>query len=302
MVIATVIFGIFFVSSLLWILSRKPEKSALWTGFGIALTFIIGLLFTLLVPSFNSNWSPNTAEDATHYHAVYNVADFKGPDDNSAKPLTSTVGMDVNQLAGYTPLQAHGRLVYQREGCMYCHSQQIRPLDGEMKRYSIGTSLAIPAAEREYIWDQPHFLGTRRIGPDLSREGGKYSDDWHYSHFYYPRQMVPGSVMPQFTWLFDKDADGNPVPNGDLRALVSYVQTLGYGRQVYDATLNGGQGGWRSWLKPSDQQYSQSIGVGAVLRAKTPILGGDRPSATNRIPTPPVNRIPPTDPNPAKQM
>lgn len=289
-IIGTVVLGIFFVSSLLIILSRKPEKSALWTGFGIGFTFLIGLLFVLLVPSFNSNWSPNTAEDALHYHAIYNTADFQGPDDNSARPLTSTAGIPLAQLSGYTPLQEHGRLVYQREGCMYCHSQQIRPLDGEMKRYSIGTSLALPAEQREYLWDQPHFLGTRRIGPDLSRVGGKYSDDWHYSHFYYPRQMVPGSVMPQFSWLFDKDADGNPVPNADCRALVAYVQTLGYGRQVYDPTLNNGQGGWRSWLKPSDQQYSQNIGVGAVLRAKTPVLGGDRPSTTNRVQTPLVTR------------
>ena len=153
-----------------------------------------------------------------------------------------------------------------------------------------GASLAVPADGREYIWDQPHFLGTRRIGPDLSRVGGKYSDDWHYSHFYYPRQMVPGSVMPQFTWLFDKDADGNPVPNADCRALVAYVQTLGYGRQVYDASLNGGKGGWRSWLKASDQQYSQQTGTTAVLRAKTPVLGHDQPSATNRVLTPTVTR------------
>jgi hypothetical protein len=287
LVIATVVFGIFFVGSLLMILARKPEKSALWTGFGIALTFVIGLLFVLLVPSFNSNWSPNTATDAVHYHNVYNVADFKGPDDNSAKPLTSLAGIPLESLAGYTPLQQHGRLVYQREGCMYCHSQQIRPLDGEMKRYSIGTSLAVPADAQEYIWDQPHFLGTRRIGPDLSRVGGKYSDDWHYSHFYYPRQMVPGSVMPQFTWLFDKDADGNPVPNADARALVAYVQTLGYGRQVPD-----GKGGWRSWLKTSDQQVSQNIGVSAVIRARKPVLGGDQPSSTNRVTTPPVGHKP----------
>jgi hypothetical protein len=295
LVIATVVFGIFFVGSLLMILARKPEKSAIWTGFGIALTFVIGLLFVLLVPSFNSNWSPNTASDAVHYHNVYNVADFKGPDDNSAKPLTSLAGIPLENLSGYTPLQQHGRLVYQREGCLYCHSQQIRPLDGEMRRYSIGTSLAVPADAQEYIWDQPHFLGTRRIGPDLSREGGKYSDDWHYSHFYFPRQMVPGSVMPQFSWLFTFAADDpqhlSPIPNDDARALVAYVQTLGYGRQVPD-----GKGGWRSWLKPSDQQVSQELGKNAVLRAAKPSLGHDLPSATNRVLTPPIGTSTPPPP------
>lgn len=287
--------GLIFIVYLLLLLARKPEKSGLATGIGIALTFLIGLLFVMLVPAFNNNWSTNTAEDPVHYHAVYNRADFKqtGPDelpDNSARPLVSTANIPTANLAGYTPLQEQGRLVYQREGCLYCHSQQIRPLDGEMKRYSIGTSLAIPANEQEYIWDAPHFLGTRRIGPDLSRVGGKYSDDWHYSHFFYPRQMVPGSVMPAFTWLFDTTDSNNPRPKPDVIALTAYVQTLGYGRQVFDQSLNGGRGGWRSWLKLSDQQYSQKAGVGAVLRAATPVTNNDAKSKTNQVVTPPIAR------------
>lgn len=284
------VLGIVLIAALLILLARKPEKSAIATGIGIALTFSIGLLFVLVVPSFNSNWSVNTANNALHYHAIYNMADFTGPDGNSAKPLTSLANIPFSDLAGYTPLEEHGRLVYQREGCMYCHSQQIRPLTGEMKRYSIGTSLAPPAAPQEYLWDEPHFLGTRRIGPDLSRVGGKYSDDWLYSHFYSPRQMVPGSVMVAFTWLFDKDADGNPIPDADCRALVAYIQTLGYGRQVYDASLNNGKGGWRSWLKESDQQVSQTAAKNVVLRAKQPVYGHDQPSATNRVLTPAIKQ------------
>lgn len=290
---ATVIFGIVFVGTFAYLMFlRKPEKNANMTGIGIALTFVIGLLFVMLLPSFNENWSINTAQDPIHFHAVYNEADFKSGDsmDNSAKPLTSIAGIPRDQLAGYTPLQERGRLVYQREGCMYCHSQQIRPLNGEMRRYSIGTSLAVPADAQEYIWDEPHFLGTRRIGPDLSRVGGKYSDDWHYSHFFYPRQMVPGSVMPAFTWLFDVTDPANPKPKPDAIALVAYVQTLGYGRQVYDPSLNDGKGGWRSWLKASDQQNSQKAGVGAVLRAATPVTNHDIQSPTNRVLTPPLTR------------
>ena len=65
-----------------------------------------------------------------------------------------------------------------------------------------GTSPAPAADEREYVYDQPHFFGTKRNGPDLSRVGGKYSDDWQYSHLYNPAQMTPGSIMPQFSWLF----------------------------------------------------------------------------------------------------
>src|SRR5579883_2733696 len=148
----------------------KAEQSAFWLGIFIGCTYLGGLVFTAIAPSWNNNWSLNTSVDQAHYHVPY------------------------------TEQQLEGRRVYQREGCMYCHTQQIRPLQGEMHRYAVGTSLAIPSDEREYIYDQPHFLGTRRIGPDLSRVGGKYSDDWQYSHLWNPRQMVPGSIMPAFTW------------------------------------------------------------------------------------------------------
>ncbi|MGO8672153.1 MAG: cbb3-type cytochrome c oxidase subunit II [Capsulimonadaceae bacterium] len=237
----------------------KHEKNAILTGIGIWGTFTVGLIFTLLIPSFNENWSYATARDEAHYHLPYTTQELRG------------------------------RLIYQREGCMYCHTQQVRPLEGEMKRYSVGTSLAIPADEREYVYDVPHFLGTRRIGPDLSRVGGKYSDDWHYSHFYYPRQLVPDSVMPAFTWLFTQKGDAPPVPTSDCRALVAYIQTLGYERQVMDPDTHQ----YRSWLKPEDQMNSQARGEEAVERIvpekigskylQSPIRGGDVASPTNVV-------------------
>lgn len=273
------------VGILLTIIRQVPEKSALLTGLGIAMTFIIGLVFVSLVPSFNENWSQNTARDAGRYHAIYTQDEVAAAEreNRPAREFTGDI-RDSTQIAfaGYTAQQERGRRIYQREGCMYCHSQQIRPLKGEIKRYSIGTSVAPVADEREYIWDQPHFLGTRRIGPDLSREGGKYSDDWHYSHFYYPRQMVPGSIMPAFTWLFDHTDPTNPAPKPDARDLVAYVQTLGFGRKVFDTSLNGGRGGWRPWLKPEDQQVTQAYGQSQVNRAATPVHGGDVLSPTNR--------------------
>jgi cbb3-type cytochrome oxidase cytochrome c subunit len=234
----------------------KHEKSAWLTGVGIWGVFFVGFLFTLLLPSFNENWSIRTAKNLDHYHLPY------------------------------TDLQLRGRLVYQREGCMYCHTQQVRPLEGEIKRYSIGTSIAIPADEREYVYDVPHFLGTRRIGPDLSREGGKYSDDWQYSHFYFPRSLVPQSIMPAFTWLFTKNGDAPPMPTPDCRALVAYVQTLGYERQVLDPQTHQ----WRSWLKKEDQQSTQSSGEAAVERIvptangmQSPVRGGDLASPQNVV-------------------
>jgi cytochrome c oxidase cbb3-type subunit 2 len=98
----------------------------------------------------------------------------------------------------YTPLEARGRAVYTREGCWYCHSQYVRPVAGEELRWG-------PLSEAgEYAWDQPHLLSTRRIGPDLTRVGLKFSDDWHYAHHWDPRMVMPESMMPRFRWLFDE--------------------------------------------------------------------------------------------------
>ncbi len=102
-----------------------------------------------------------------------------------------------HEATDYTPLEQRGRAVYVREGCWYCHSQYVRPVAGEDFRWG-------PVSEAgEYAHDQPHLLGTRRIGPDLTRVGLKYSDDWHYAHTWDPRITVPESIMPRFKWLFD---------------------------------------------------------------------------------------------------
>lgn len=119
----------------------------------------------------------------------------------------------------YTELEARGRKIYIREGCWYCHSQYVRPFPDENKRYG-------PTSQfDEYASEQPHLLGTRRIGPDLSRVGGKYSNDWHYAHLYDPRSINADSVMPSFPWLFEKDGVHRPTAEGS--ALVAYLQKLG---------------------------------------------------------------------------
>jgi cytochrome c oxidase cbb3-type subunit 2 len=100
------------------------------------------------------------------------------------------------EATDYTPAQARGRRVYIREGCWYCHSQYIRPVAKEDLRWG-------PVSEAgEYAYDLPHLFSTRRIGPDLTRIGLKFSDDWHYAHHWDPRVVVPDSVMPSFKWLF----------------------------------------------------------------------------------------------------
>jgi len=75
-------------------------------------------------------------------------------------------------------------------------AEAVRPVAGEDRRWG-------PVSEPgEYAWDLPHLLSTRRIGPDLSRVGLKYGDDWHYAHHWNPRLTVPDSLMPRFPWLF----------------------------------------------------------------------------------------------------
>ncbi|MBI3028516.1 MAG: cytochrome c [Candidatus Rokubacteria bacterium] len=102
------------------------------------------------------------------------------------------------EASDYTPLEKLGRAVYLREGCWYCHSQYVRPVTGEDFRWG-------PVSEAgEYAFDLPHLFSTRRIGPDLTRVGLKYADDWHYAHHWEARLTVPDSMMPSFKWLFDQ--------------------------------------------------------------------------------------------------
>jgi cytochrome c oxidase cbb3-type subunit I/II len=118
--------------------------------------------------------------------------------------VTAVVRTDLGQLkwmlteaTDYTPLQQRGRAVYLREGCWYCHSQYVRPVTGETRRWG-------PVSEAgEYAFDVPHLFGTRRIGPDLTRVGLKYGDEWHYAHFWNPRMLSEDSIMQPGRGLFD---------------------------------------------------------------------------------------------------
>ena len=117
--------------------------------------------------------------------------------------VTAVVRTDLGQLkwmqteaTDYTPLQQKGRDIYLREGCWYCHSQFVRPVTGETRRWGPVTELG------EFAYDVPHLFGTRRIGPDLMRVGLKYSDEWHFAHFWNPRMLSPDSVMAPYRGLF----------------------------------------------------------------------------------------------------
>jgi cytochrome c oxidase cbb3-type subunit 2 len=109
-----------------------------------------------------------------------------------------TIESTIERVQGvrpYSPLEQMGRNIYIREGCYLCHSQQIRALRDEVERYG-HYSLAA-----ESMYDHPFQWGSKRIGPDLARVGGKYSNDWHFAHLIDPRAVVPESIMPTYAFL-----------------------------------------------------------------------------------------------------
>ena len=107
----------------------------------------------------------------------------------------------VKGIRPYSPLELMGRDIYVREGCYLCHSQQIRALKDEVERYG-HFSLAA-----ESMYDHPFQWGSKRIGPDLARVGGKYSNDWHYAHLTNAQSVVPESLMPHYAFLAETPLD-----------------------------------------------------------------------------------------------
>ena len=101
----------------------------------------------------------------------------------------------ISAVKPYTPLELAGRDIYIAEGCNNCHSQMIRPIRSETMRYG---EYSKPG---EFVYDHPFLWGSRRIGPDLGRVGGKYPDLWHVRHMEDPRSTTPQSIMPAYPWL-----------------------------------------------------------------------------------------------------
>jgi cytochrome c oxidase cbb3-type subunit I/II len=99
----------------------------------------------------------------------------------------------------YTPLELEGRDIYVREACYVCHSQMIRNVREDVVRYGL------PTQSGETVYDHPFQYGSKRTGPDLQRQGGKYPDFWHFKHMMEPRSTTPGSIMPPYPWLYDRE-------------------------------------------------------------------------------------------------
>lgn len=154
----------------------------------------------------------------------------------------------VEGLKPYPALQLEGRDIYVREGCYLCHSQMIRPFRWETERYGHYSVAG------EFVYDRPFQWGSKRTGPDLHRVGGRYSDEWHRAHLINPRDVVPESNMPPYSWMATTELDsslierkmktlrflGHPYSDDEianaakslqgkteLDALIAYLQGLG---------------------------------------------------------------------------
>ncbi|MHA8093841.1 cytochrome-c oxidase, cbb3-type subunit I [Aquirufa lenticrescens] len=104
----------------------------------------------------------------------------------------------IESVKPYSSLELEGRDIYIREGCVSCHSQLVRPFRSETERYGEFSKSG------EFVYDHPFLWGSKRTGPDLHREGGKYPDSWHYHHMREPSSMSPGSIMPNYAWLLEQ--------------------------------------------------------------------------------------------------
>lgn len=120
----------------------------------------------------------------------------------------------ISSVKPYTPLELQGRDIYVREGCYTCHSQMVRPFRSEVVRYGEYSKAG------EFVYDHPFQWGSKRTGPDLARIGGKYPDSWHFNHMYEPSSTSPGSIMPNYPWLFTNSID-TAMTEAKIRAMIS---------------------------------------------------------------------------------
>lgn len=121
----------------------------------------------------------------------------------------------VTGIVPYDPVRLVGRDIYIREGCYNCHSQMVRPFRAETERYGHYSVAG------EFVYDHPFQWGSKRTGPDLARVGGRYSDMWHRIHLLNPRDVVPESNMPAFSWL------DRPVKSDDIERKMSALRIVG---------------------------------------------------------------------------
>ncbi|MEO7308922.1 MAG: cbb3-type cytochrome c oxidase subunit II [Chitinophagaceae bacterium] len=136
-------------------------------------------------------------------------------------PLPGSVALSGDAL--------EGKKIYISEGCVACHSQQVRNVDMDKQ---FGSRPGLPAdyanMKRMSIWvNTATLMGTERTGPDLTDVGNRQpSKDWNLMHLFNPRSVVAQSIMPSFEWLFE--VKETPAKND---VIVSMPARFLYGRE-----------------------------------------------------------------------
>jgi len=178
--------------------------------------FLFAFLSNAVVPILMYRHLPErTAEQEVNQNLMYQFEDLSL---RYSKEFETHVGKPTQQNCAN--MLRLGRSIYVGEGCWHCHSQFVRPVSNESQRWGPVAS----TIEFQNELQRPVMFGTRRVGPDLSREGGRRGNDWHAVHFFNPKSLSAGSPMPQYPWFFDGAPDK---PNKRGLALILYVQWLG---------------------------------------------------------------------------
>lgn len=125
----------------------------------------------------------------------------------SGQELAKLEAMDARRVASEKAWAAahatalrRGRDIYIAEACWHCHSQFVRPVANEEQRFGRIRTMR----DDNNTLQRPMLWGTRRVGPDLTNEGGLRSNDWHLAHLVDPSSTSPGSIMPRYTWMQEK--------------------------------------------------------------------------------------------------
>jgi cytochrome c oxidase cbb3-type subunit 2 len=158
----------------------------------------------------------------------------------------------IGQLYPYTRagLAREGADVYRSLGCVECHTRQVRGLGADRER---GWGARITVAQ-DYLGDYPVLLGNLRIGPDLANVALRQPDRKQlYLHLYDPQQVMPGSMMPPYRFLFEtkkllpgQQASDDAlavkvqpgfelIPTHRAHALVAYLQSLEATAPLFEA-------------------------------------------------------------------
>jgi cytochrome c oxidase cbb3-type subunit I/II len=169
----------------------------------------------------------------------------------------------IQSVQPYTPLELVGRDLYVSEGCYNCHSQMVRPIRAETERYG---EYSKPG---EFVYDRPFQWGSRRIGPDLHRVGGKYPHLWHLRHMEDPQSTTPQSIMPKYPWLVSDDLDfGTVQPRVDAMAMlgVPYGEAVKHGEAMARAQAQGIAGELQAQGGPAGLENKKIVALIAYLQ------------------------------------